>query len=99
VSVGWPKLCHRTVLLLSDRMMKFPVLSSMASADMVLEGEELTIKLLFDLHTTLPLPSDKTRSELLFRASIADERSVISMARLATHTTVSSGMLLYHMPI
>lgn len=77
----------------NDRRMKFPVLSSMACAD-----EELVLMLLFVVQRTRPLPSDRTRSELLVTANIAEERSLIGAARLDTHTTVNSGMPLYHMP-
>lgn len=93
VSVGWSKLCHSMELSVDERRMKFPVLSSMASAK-----EELMLLLLFVLQKTRPLLLDRTRFELLVMARFAEEISVIGAARLATHTTVHSGMPLYHMP-
>ena len=86
------------VLLPIDRRMKFPVFSSVASAEMVVAGGDLTMILLFDLQRMRPLPSDMTMFELLVKASIAEERLVIGTTRLATQTTVRCGMLLYHMP-
>lgn len=71
--------------------------SSLASAETVVAGEKLAM-LLFEFQRTQPLASDRTRFVLLCKASIADERSVIGAARLATHTTVRCGMLLYHIP-
>jgi hypothetical protein len=45
-----------------------------------------------------PLESDKARSELLVRTNFPGEPLVIEWSRLATHTYVRSGILLYHMP-
>lgn len=78
--------------------MKFPVFSSVASAEMVVAGKELML-LLFDLQRMRPLPSDRTMSELLLvKVNDAKERLVIGTTWLAIHTTVRCGMLLYHMP-
>lgn len=44
------------------------------------------------------LDSDNTKSEVLVMARVVDEEAVIGLSRLATHTTMQLGMLLYHMP-
>jgi hypothetical protein len=75
--------------------MKFPVLSSVASP-VVVSGAALR----FAVQSVWPLvlDRDRTRLDVFVRASVAEEGSVTGVARLATHTTLSLGMLLYHIP-
>uniref|UniRef100_A0A453Q277 Uncharacterized protein n=1 Tax=Aegilops tauschii subsp. strangulata TaxID=200361 RepID=A0A453Q277_AEGTS len=45
---------------------------------------------MFVVQRSWPLVSDKARLDPLVKASVAEEGSVIGIARLATHTTLSS---------
>jgi hypothetical protein len=77
------------------RMTRLPVFSSTAAVgvELVAAGTPVVVQ-----RTGPPSPSDRTRLELLVRESTGVVMFVIGVSRLATHTTVSSGMLLYHMP-
>lgn len=55
--------------------------------------------MLFVFQILRPWESDNTNSELLVMASFADEGELIGLSRLATHTTVGSGILLYQIPM
>jgi hypothetical protein len=50
------------------------------------------------IQTERPSESNNTISELLVMASFTDEWLEIGLSRLAIHTTVHSGMLLYQIP-
>lgn len=73
-----------------NRKTKFPVFSSTVAAPVVM--------LFIVVQRVRSLESDKTRSDRLVTASIAEEGMAIGLSRLATHTTLHSGMLWYHMP-
>jgi hypothetical protein len=80
------------------RMIKFRELSSVASPLMFSDDGKFFGALKFAIQSSWPSVLDRTRLDLPVRASVVDEGSVIGVARLATHTTLSLGMLLYHMP-
>ena len=85
--------------------MRLPVFISTAATDPVLsdlgndDGEELVSVVALVVQRTRPLASDKTRSDVLLVITRegADEE-MAGVSRLATHTTVNWGMLLYHIP-
>ena len=75
-------------------MTRFPLFRSTAVV-----GEELVVAARFVVQRTgPPPPSERTRLELLVRDNIDVVLFVAGVSRLATHTTVSSGRPLYHMP-
>jgi hypothetical protein len=76
------------------RTTKFPESSSIAAVPLILD-----VMLFMVVQRVLPLESDNTRSELLVRTNFPAEPLVIGLSRLATHTYVRSGILLYHMPM
>jgi hypothetical protein len=88
------------VVPLVERMMRLPVLRSTATAES--KDEELAgaVTTSDDQKIRLPLPSERTRFELLVRESVGvpEVLFMIGASRFATHTTVCSGMPLYHMP-
>jgi hypothetical protein len=63
------------------------------------DGETLPA-VMFVVQRTRPLASDRARLEVLVRDSDGGEEVLfaIGVSLLATHTTVSRGMSLYHMP-
>jgi hypothetical protein len=88
---------------LVDRRMRLPVLISTATDVVVLfdlggGGDLAAAVVLVVVQRTRPFTSDKTRLELLVTTSEGVEEEMAGASRLATHTTVSRGMLLYHMP-
>ena len=85
-----------------DRRMRLPVFVSTATDPVVFDlgdGEELAEVVVLVVQRTRPVASDKTRSDvsLVTTREGADEK-MAGVSRLATHTTVNRGMLLYHMP-
>ncbi|CAL5086976.1 unnamed protein product [Urochloa decumbens] len=101
MSVGWSKLCHNTMPL-GDRKIRFPVFISTITDPVVLDvgdgDEELAAVVVLVVQRIRPLTSDMTRLELSVRTREGVEEEMAGASRLATHTTVSRGMLLYHMP-
>ena len=80
-----------------DRRIKFPLLSSVASPP-VASDDEFPAALIFVIQRSWPLVSDRARLDPFVKASVAEEGLAIGIARLATHTTLSLGMFLYHIP-
>jgi hypothetical protein len=82
-----------------------PVFISTATDPVVLElgdGDEelaaVVVVVVVVVQRTRPLTSDRTRSEVSVSTREGDEEEMAGVARLATHTTVNRGILLYHMP-
>lgn len=61
------------------------------------DGEELAVAVVLVVQRTWPFTSANTRFEVLVRKSEGAEE-MAGVSRLPTHTTVSRGMLFYHMP-
>ena len=76
-----------------DRRTKFPELSNTAKAPAP------SLVLLVAVQKMCPWESDNTSPELFEIASFADVGLVIGLSRLAIHTTVRSGTLLYQIPM
>ncbi|WVZ77344.1 hypothetical protein U9M48_025222 [Paspalum notatum var. saurae] len=100
-SVGWSKLCHSAVPS-GDRMTRHPAFVSVATAPVDGDGEPAVPATTVVAQTTRPLASYKARLEVFVSASFGVEVEAVpvvsGVSRLATHTTVSSGMPLYHIP-
>jgi hypothetical protein len=79
------------------RRTKLPELSSAAKAP-VPPAVVLFIVVVV-IQWVRPWESNSTSSGLLLMASFADEEAMTGLSRLATHTTVRSGTLLYQMPM
>lgn len=101
VSAGCSKLCHRVVPL-GDLMTRSPLLRSTAARPVGGAAGVPGTAVMFVVQTARPSASDKTRSEVpAARESVGAGDVVVFVtgaSRLATHTTVSSGMSLYHIP-
>jgi len=65
-------------------------LSSLASPAVVSDAD-----LMFAVQS-VPLILDRIRLDVFVMASVAEEGSLTGVARLATHKTLSLGLLLYH---
>jgi hypothetical protein len=83
--------------------MRLPVFISTATDPVLFDdlgkGEEFAEVVVLVVQRTRPLASDKTRSDvLLVTTREGAEEEMAGVSRLATHTTVNWGMLLYHMP-
>lgn len=94
----WSKLCH-TVVPFDKRMIRFPVFRSTAFG---VDEPGVIVLTLAVIQRTRPLlfASVIMRLEALVSERIGAEEVllVIGVSRLATHTTVNSEMLLYHIP-
>lgn len=60
------------------------------------DGKELAVAVVLVVQRTWPFTSANTRFEVLVRKSEGAEE-MAGVSRLPTHTTVSCGMLFYHM--
>jgi hypothetical protein len=78
--------------------MRLPEFIRTTTDPVVFDLGELPAVVVLVVQRTRPLTSDKIRLELLVRTSEGAEEDMAGVSLFATHTTVSRGMLLYHMP-